>query len=544
MVMAIYDLSGIQSYIFATNKMKEMIGASLIVNEALFENIPNLFGEERNNWVAEANLCKPERFKEIPDKGKIIYIGGGNALVMFRDEVAEKDFTYRLQKEIFVGAGGALKLCSASINIMEDENLSYNQKKLMDQLDENKRKTPNVSTAKGFSINSHDNITFEPQLLFQGKFASKSKYLKRNRYYRKKRESGLNIFEGLEIGDINITDSFDKFQDESKKNYLAVIHIDGNTMGIRIREFVKAQTGNVFCGLNALSKLSAEINAAYKDVLSRTVIKVYSEKYKDLIKNKKPIPFRPVIVDGDDVTVVCAATDAFMFVDTFMTKLNETKLDSFKNLENSELTAAAGVSFVNVGFPFHTAYEIAEECCKNAKKMTMKRGFSGDDNKSSMDYQICYSGVTGSVSDFRKENYVLYRKENDGKEQHILNIRPYIFIDEDIIYSYQHGFKKTEKAIVGKIARSKLKGLRNEYGKSVLAVETYGDFLLARAEDDDIRSRETAKLLSKPFYDGIFKEEQKITEYYAKFFDVLDVLDFIESEADMSGNKTESEGNG
>ena len=529
MILTIYDLSGIQSYIFATNKLKEMIGASFIVNEALFKNIPVLFKEKNDAWEKEAQ--NGEFSFNDNDKKKIVYIGGGNALVMYKNEKIEKEYTRNLQKMIFGQAGGALKLCSASINVElnDTKKLAEIQKDLMLCLDNQKRITPNVSTAKGFSINAHDNINFETVLLFNDEFATKNKYFKTEMYSnKKKQERGFNIFEGLEIGDINITDDFDAFQKENKKNYLAVIHIDGNTMGIKIREFVQEQNCSLIESLGKLGKLSFEINKTYRAVLSKTVKEIYKN-------DSGTIPFRPIIVDGDDVTVICAAENAFDFVKIFMDNLNENTINSLG--ENDKLTAAAGIAFVNIGFPFYTAYDIAEQCCKNAKNITRKRGFDGEekDNKNSMDFQICYSGVTNSVSEFRDSNYIFKRNENEKKSVYKLNIRPYIF-GEDIkeIYGYENGFDETKKNIIGKIARSKLKGLRNEYGKGILAAETYGDFLLARATDEDEETQKTAELLSKPF----FPDLPDCDEYYAKFFDVLDILDFIETEKE-SGVETD-----
>jgi len=572
MILTIYDLSGIQSYIFATNKLKDMIGASFIVNEALFKNIPKLFGEKNNDWEKEAKDGKP--FDLNGKNAKTIYIGGGNALVMYENQTIANEKTRELQKKIFEDAGGSLKLCTASIELNERISLSANQKKLMDLLDTNKRKTPNVSTAKGFSINAHDNVNFEPVLRFGDKFATKSKYLKNEMYYKKKRENGLNIFKDLDTGNLCFVNEFDNEKDKKSdeivddklkklefikkdsKNYIAVIHMDGNTMGMKIREFVKAQEGKdlnaILAGLGKLKKLSYEINTTYNDVLSYTIKEIYKnyEINKDGEKFEKfEIPFRPVILDGDDVTVICAATDAFKFVDTFMRKLGEKGLES---LQDFKLTAAAGIAFVNIGFPFYTAYDIAEQCCKNAKKVTLKRKdregreYKYDNSKSSMDFQICYSGVTGSISDFRETNYTFSKKENNEKAIYILNIRPYTFVDDnEAVYSYNgdRGFEGIRKAIVNKtIARSKLKGLRNEYGASVLAAKTYGNFLLARAEGESEEAKKTAELLSEPFFfESIHenKDGEKESRYYAKFFDVLDVLDFIESEQEE--NKKDKE---
>jgi len=555
MILTIYDLSGIQSYIFATNKLKEMIGASFIVNEALFKNIPELFIEEIDVWETEAVLGKFE-FKTDEEK-KIVYIGGGNALVMYRSEDTEKKYTRELQKLVFEQTGGALKLCTASICVKDyvevAGKLAEIQKDLMARLDDNKRRTPNISTAKGFSINAHDNINFEPVLLFDKGFATKSKYYKIEMYEKKRKKHGLNI-----IGNLNTDERFsyvnsfnkeekDKIKDEDlielyfikqeAKNYLAIIHIDGNTMGIKIRKFVEEQQGNLFESLGGLRKLSYEINNTYQKVLTSTINEVYAQYANKLVETDKiriEIPFRPIIVDGDDVTVICAAENAFDLVKIFMKNLSKKPLDSFG--DESKLTAAAGIAFVNVGFPFHTAYDMAEQCCKNAKSETLKRGFDGDikDNKSSIDFQICYSGVTNKIKEFRTINYI-FNGTNDGeKSVYKLNIRPYIFEIGNEIYSYENGFEKNIKDIANKIARSKLKAMRNNYGKGVLSAKTYGEFLLARSANEDEENQKTAKLLSSPFlFDAVYKNKDGKTEksYFAKFFDVLDVLEFISPDA-------------
>jgi hypothetical protein len=94
------------------------------------------------------------------------------------------------------------------------------------------------------------------------------------------------------------------------------------------------------------------------------------------------------------------------------------------------------------------------------------------------------------------------------------------------MFDYELAFKEVTDKIVGKIARSKLKGLRNAYSNGVDAANTYGDFLKARHTGET--DAETAVLLSEPFgqYYGNGKGNH-FNDNYAKFFDVLDILDFI-----------------
>lgn len=110
MFLSIFDLSGIQSFIFATNKLREIAGASAIVRNALSLNVPNLI-------------------KKYTGAEKI-YIGGGNALVKFNYEKDAKEFARELQKMVFLQSGGALRICFAIIKADENKSLAENQKKI------------------------------------------------------------------------------------------------------------------------------------------------------------------------------------------------------------------------------------------------------------------------------------------------------------------------------------------------------------------------------------------------------------------------------
>lgn len=480
MILAIYDLSGIQSFIFATNKLKEMVGGSDIVTNALSENIPCVLGESREDWKGDNAFSFSDS-----DVAKTVYIGGGNALVAFADEATYEEKTKELQKKVFLQTGGALKLCSAFIETDTSNNLNEVQKALMDELDRQKRTSPTAATAKGFSLNAHDNETFEPVILVDDShFFSKSRYLKRTmtkKQEERKYKSELNLF-----------------FDEPDKRMIAVIHIDGNTMGIKIREFVSglnSEKGLIY-QLDEMRKLSMDISKVYKDTLNDTI----NEMFPDVDKR---IPFRPIVSDGDDITVVCRCDNAFDFVEKFMKKLSEKEIKGF---EEQKLSAGAGIAFVNVSFPFCTAYDMAEQLCKSAKKKAIE---SKKYDKSSVDFQACLSGITTDIQEFRNRNYAFTLK------------RPYVFdsddksidFNDDESIDFNEGFwNQRESVIKSGIARSKLKGLRNEYGKGISAAEVYWDFLKARSENEEMKG-----LPDEPFVNKT-----------ATCFDILDVMDLIE----------------
>lgn len=490
-ILAIYDMSGIQRFIFATNKVKEITGASQIVHNALYKNVSECFGMKENDWEND----------KVTDDGKshIIYIGGGNALVLYNTENEYKTATKKIFQNVFLQSGGAIRVFSEQIEFDETISLSENQKNLMAKLDAAKKSGGSSSPLTLLPIMAYDNNNYEPiKEVENGKYYSFSRYLK---------ESTKSVLlDGLAPEGKKFLSGFDGERREDQKNYQAIIHIDGNTMGIKIREAIGKLSGSVFDQMNGLKALSIEISNVYKDTLKKAI--------SDTFENKKSgsICFRPIILDGDDITVMIESKKAFTFVENFMRRLSTQK---FKTIDNFTPTAAAGIAFVGLKYPFSVAYEMAEACCHNSKKVTVER-CSGAEKfnkspKSSMDWQICYSNIPDDIGTYRKKNY-----RHGGYD---LIRRPYVF-GEDEEYSYEK-FKNTlEYVISGKVARSKLKGLRNALGVSVEEAERYYNYIVSHNSDDATEL--------KPFND---KKESEI-------FDCLDVMDIA-----WEGDSNETDNN-
>ena len=87
-ILAQYDISGIQDYIFATNRLRENVGASYNVNRILNLFLPDAINEAVKteggfaliNWNTEKSEFQFESNQEI--LAEVLYIGGGNAVVI------------------------------------------------------------------------------------------------------------------------------------------------------------------------------------------------------------------------------------------------------------------------------------------------------------------------------------------------------------------------------------------------------------------------------------------------------------------------------
>jgi hypothetical protein len=571
MLLTIYDLSGIQDFIFSSNKLYEMVGASYLVSKALFGNVPEVLGEAGRDWEErEVGELHPEEFGDVP--GKVVYIGGGNALVLFKDETAAQSTTFKLQKRIFEQTGGALRLCHASVEIDDESKpLGDYQKEWVSKLIANKGVAVPVSTAMGFALNRLDNTSYEPLLYFDDSefkaffsrrddnddnlrlrgFATRSAYLKTREYLREYKlqkgepqhnsylsrltESFINAdsSQGPQFM-VRFEDAFPMPQDDgdddddnaSGKRYLAIVHLDGNTMGLKIAHFIESLTSqglDIYSSLAQMRDLSKWINHVYQDALRSMVDEVFPNQGAE-------IPFRPIICDGDDITFITTSEKALDCIDAFTKALGKGEAPDETLPKKSELKIGIGIAFTPLKFPFSTAYRIAEELCGNAKRAALSR-LGEDEQVSSVDFHVCSGELLTDIDTFRKKNY---QYTQDG-QSYSLVLRPYHFDiaegDTNELFSYaslrqnlkdfanrqEPGDAVADRQESEAAVRKALMSMREAYTAGMSAAEQQGRYLKARAAVGASKLDEKlAQNFSEPFKAG-----------YARYFDALDIFELV-----------------
>lgn len=86
-VMAMYDVRGIQKYIYSTSKLKDAMGASQLIENI----ITDALGEACKKSGVKDVVLLWDNEKEVltydaeKHDVEVLYIGGGNAYVIFRD---------------------------------------------------------------------------------------------------------------------------------------------------------------------------------------------------------------------------------------------------------------------------------------------------------------------------------------------------------------------------------------------------------------------------------------------------------------------------
>jgi CRISPR/Cas system-associated protein Cas10 (large subunit of type III CRISPR-Cas system) len=344
----LYGLSiqGIQSYIFETSKLKEVIGASELV-ASLPKNIV-----ERTSGLTIKD-----------DDENLLINAAGNFKYIFESDISCKAVFKNLPKE-FAKNGGNITVSQAVIPFASDEPT----KKDIDELEKAlkaQRNRQNSMLGLGLMAVNRVGETGNPECREKLDY---NQLLKRNALHEGK-NSLLDIVMDVS-GQHKFTDDIEKFTNESYGNWIAVVHADGNGLGQKIIRMAKKMT-DVKGGFRELSKrLKAATEKAVKIAFEKSVL--------TKIGLKETIPFRPVIIGGDDVTVIMRGDLALGFTEKFLEEFEKETIAAFEGFDEKfinsmslfkdGLTACAGIAYIKSHYPFHYGIELAEQLTKEAKK--------------------------------------------------------------------------------------------------------------------------------------------------------------------------------
>lgn len=419
------DIMSIQKYVFSSNKLKENIGASYIIENLVYKKVmidvlEKLFKSKFSNDWKE----KPETIAiDIPDfEAEIGYIGGGNALVFFKEESKAKLFVKTFSKECLI----RYPTLNLAFGIKPDFNFSNypaDFQFILSDLKSRKAKHISIVSIPKYGITADcpwSNETAEVK--YEGLYISRSSNAKLQAAKGAK-EKQKEIYKCLN-DKYNLTDEIDKLGQNKEASYIAVVHIDGNGMGkvfSDIKNIIELRTKS--------KAVSDKANSAMQKLLAHIISLKVENKLGELDIENYILPIRPILVGGDDVTFICEGRLGLYLAEKFIEFYydeNERKktIDSKDKLMDG---ACAGVAIVKSHFPFYKAVQLAEELCAEAKKESRK-------NKGSyISYYYSSTTFSGSLEELRKKTqeaplgrmcygpYKLFEKNDEHSIENLKN---------------------------------------------------------------------------------------------------------------------------
>ena len=450
-VLCILDTRQIQRFMFKSNSYLDTLGGSDLVAEIQEEAIhyamthidPPLREEEYSLDLdpdAEIPYFTSEKIQF-----QLLTCGAGNAMCLVRTgELCQK--IIRKISRYYLDHAYSLNLV-ASVTEKTDHfgNDIFHLYKKLNAI----KASADISDPLGpLSVVVREQRTGQPAI---GQDPGTGEYYSRSSYLRRK--TALSRGEVVDMQDMQTTTGFDG------KEYLAVIHADGNNLGITIGRILQ-NSASYQDGVWARRQISRNIRSIYSYIMEKTLEQT-QEYYNNLdIPGKQDFryAFHVCHQGGDDINIIC---DARMAI-PFLTML-------FKNLEGMTLWKSdtltvplymcAGVAYVMKEKGFHSSYQLAVECCDSAKKAAKKEknlrnGLAGN----WIDFQICDTTNNQELDFLREKSYVT-------KEQIHMQMRPYCLDPEveDEPVSYSKFMTRIRRLQEAKLTRQQQEALRLSY---------------------------------------------------------------------------------
>lgn len=446
MWLVVVDTTQIQPYIFGSNRLRENVGASYLVDaatrtwafEAVTEAVKDAASGKTN--IESENTLKNDapdaRIENGSLNAEVLYAGGGNFVVLFDDEDGAKKFQYQLSRRALAEAPGLqLVIAQQKMNWQEDV-LSKKLHEVFDVLTEQKRKCVWSAPLLGLSVTAAcrstglpatdvtEGIGQDPGYLASDDILAKVAVARPQ--YSETSEADQRLQKAIPLATAYRypADFDDMGATTGEYSHIAVIHADGNGMGQHIRE-IGAEYATVDKNRECVLKLrefSIKVEDAAKKALKmvldklveriidengdRVIVQPLSKNTSIRIKLKRKdsiyyIPFRPIVFGGDDVTFVCDGRLGLSLALIYLREFEKYTARAELGKNGGGLTACAGVSIVKSHYPFARAYALVEELTKSAKSYRKEEEIAG----SCLDWHFALSGLSGSIKEIRDREY-------------------------------------------------------------------------------------------------------------------------------------------
>ncbi len=396
-VLAMYDIRGKQEYIYRTNKLKEIIGASAVIRDCFKDFLYGAAKEYRNlknnssDNDAEAIINYKSEKEKVFDRnlfekrmaegkviGEVVYDGGGNFWVLYKDKDSCVETNKLFTKKVVQNTYSLKVLCTFTEGVNFDDFKGDRKKLYEKHRIREATQTPSIP-AQVLPFTRVDYSTSLP--LYKEQVVNRNPEKKipvsKESYYKYKKYWEIADSRPKEFGELVL----DKLvTQKGEESLLAVVYIDGNNMGDKVSECLKGKSYEE-C-INELRKFSDSIQKDYVDDRIKNIDNFLSEKYAgDDIKR------RFVIYAGDEINFICNARDAYDLAIVYLNNLPQ------------GCSACAGISVFHSHAPYSEVYRIAEECCESGKKKMKKLGL---DNVCLIDVHYCQGGIGTDLETIRE----------------------------------------------------------------------------------------------------------------------------------------------
>lgn len=404
------SISGIQGFIFQTNMLREIVGASEIVASISSDFFKSQFARHQVEFCEE----------------NLLMAAAGNIKYVF-DQIEDCEKIVRVFPKAVMELADGISIAQAVVKIDGDKDEIQELEKRL-RIQRNKQVT--IKDTSGLMVTGTARATggvgFEYS---KGKMIDLGQHQKRKASDLANRRLIEDIVEEQSFkSDVFPFDISDMVSEEGSQSWIAVVHADGNSIGNKLREMGQQLKGDEANA--AFKEFSKRLDKATKEAVRVAFKSVVEQVYEQ--ENLDKIPFRPVVLGGDDLTAIVRGDLALDFSHRFLVGFEEITYDYFKDFDrdyglkgvvfSEGLTACAGIAYIKYNYPFHYGVRLAEALCQRAKFRSKK--INRDHSPSSLLFHKVHSSFV--------ENYdeIVERELTIGKDI-FFDYGPYFLKNQD-----------------------------------------------------------------------------------------------------------------
>ena len=386
MILAQYTIRTKQEYIFRTNRINEIVGASALISEIwgdLFR-IATEIGLDVSR-ATESSGFDFDMHKNMNSKFiSELFCGGGNLTVLYDSRTTYLELNKRFSYFVLSERAGMVPMAVCT-NVTGDYCKDY--KSLLVEAEKEKNRMNPARDCFILPFSKMDRNTFLPIAGEQYDFS-----VQREISY----ESAIKAKRGIELRDDSVKMIDDMVSKRGQESLLAVVHADGNNMGRKISRLLEADTDYSRC-VKKMRRFTFDTAKAFTETGENAMAECKRELMKNNTKLKdNSFAYRVIVADGDDFTFICNARFAMEYTKAYL------KAVCSYNGSEWKYSSCAGICIFHSHYPFDRAYSLAEQACDDgAKKMVHGRD-DGSVEEGWVDFHYIHSGIGGNLSVIRK----------------------------------------------------------------------------------------------------------------------------------------------
>ncbi len=527
----------IQQFLFAVPRLKAMLGANALLGETIREDLVELVSEHSPfsiNVNGVPNQCSTDPIDDDPtalyEKG-IISRDGGHFTAAFTSKENAENFINAAQQKVLEKLPGVM--LEASLRTESNGAFKAEKYTTASHFGETSTRLPQLQVCEdtGTEIANHERKEDPLYISDQVKKLEEAG----DRFRRGETEDiiGQLIAKKKLPGTQKNTEAETSGENEPKDNnnipkdlkelagksgYIAVIHADGNSIGIRR----KLYAGNNEQPSNFDDYIENEVkNEQFFHTMRTTIRQCVLAALEKVIPEKEEIgkddklPYQLLMLGGDDLLLITQPQYAFPFIIEYSKQLAD-KAIPYKGEEIKPISIGAGIAIASNNIPFYHLHHLAESLASSAKKRYRSQVAAQDETpeeRSVVDWLVATTSWIDDIEtsrqrdDLCKKDGVLYctsakpyfvlsdpkADENDSENKDSFNLKTLWDSAKGIAERYQKD-EKEGKSNEEKLPRSKFKAL----------LETISHF-------DKKKSEEQYQTISPPpdQFENLFEEKEK-----------------------------------